>query len=149
MTIGAVTKRVHVAVGVVVDAQQRILVSQRLPHLHQGGLWEFPGGKVEVGENVQQALVRELAEELAVQVLNSAPLLEVSHDYADKSVLLDVWCVDAFAGEPHGREGQQWQWIDVGGLRDLAFPAANQPIIAAIEQWVQARGGRSSESRSS
>lgn len=144
-------KRVHVAVGVVVDAQRRILVSQRLPHLHLGGLWEFPGGKVEAGESVQQALVRELAEELAVQVLNSVPLLEISHDYSDKSVLLDVWCVDAFSGEPHGREGQQWQWVDVAGLHHLEFPAANKPIIAAIEKkfGIYSRDSKSSESTSS
>lgn len=142
-------KRVHVAVGVVVDAQQRILVSQRLPHLHLGGLWEFPGGKVETGESVQQALVRELAEELAVQVLNSVPLIEISHDYSDKSVLLDVWCVDSFNGEPHGREGQQWQWIDADGLHNLEFPAANKPIIAAIEDWLHSRCESSSESTSS
>jgi 8-oxo-dGTP diphosphatase len=135
------TKRVHVAVGVVVNAAQQILVSQRLPHLHQGGLWEFPGGKVESGETVQQALVRELAEELGVQVLRSEALIEISHDYSDKSVLLDVWCVEAFDGQPHGREGQRWQWVDSIGLRDLEFPAANQPIIAAIETWLQMRGG--------
>lgn len=143
------SKRVHVAVGVVVDAQQRILVSQRLPHLHLGGLWEFPGGKVEAGESVQQALARELAEELAVQVLNCVPLIEISHDYSDKSVLLDVWCVDAFGGEPHGREGQQWQWVDAASLHKLEFPAANKPIIAAIETWLQLRDGRSSDSTSS
>lgn len=142
-------KRVHVAVGVVIDADQRILVSQRLAHLHQGGLWEFPGGKVETGETVPEALARELAEELAVEVLRSEPLIEISHDYSDKSVFLDVWCVDRFAGEPHGREGQQWQWVDMAGLRELQFPAANTPIVAAIEAWLQARGGRSSDSRSS
>jgi 8-oxo-dGTP diphosphatase len=147
-------RRVHVAVGVVINAAQQILVSQRLPHLHQGGLWEFPGGKIEPGESVQQALVRELAEELGVQVLRSEPLIEISHDYSDKSVLLDVWCVDAFDGQPHGREGQRWQWIDRAGLIELEFPAANEPIIAAIDIWFQSRGGislsdRSSDSKSS
>lgn len=143
------SKRVHVAVGVVIDAEQKILVSQRLAHLHQGGLWEFPGGKVEAGETVQQALVRELAEELAVEVLRSEPLIEINHDYSDKSVCLDVWVVDAFSGKPEGREGQLWRWVNLRGLHELEFPAANTPIVAAIESWFQTRGGRSVDSRSS
>lgn len=147
--VSSVSKRVHVAVGVVVDAQQRILVSQRLAHLHQGGLWEFPGGKVEAGETVQQALVRELAEELAIDVVRSEPLITISHDYSDKSVLLDVWVADVFTGEPAGREGQRWQWAAVGDLRTLAFPAANAPIVAAVEEWIHARGGRSLDNKSS
>ena len=142
-------KRVHVAVGVVVNAQKCILVSKRPDHVHQGGLWEFPGGKVEPDENVQQALTRELLEELAIEVVSSAPLIAIEHDYSDKSVLLDVWWVDAFTGEPHGREGQLWQWIAVGELRSLAFPAANKPIIDAIEAQIYSRGGKSSESKSS
>lgn len=142
-------KRVHVAVGVVCDAKGRILVSQRPVHVHQGGLWEFPGGKVEVGESVQQALTRELDEELAIQVLGCAPLLEIAHDYADKSVLLDVWWVDEFGGEPHGREGQPWQWVEVAALSTLAFPEANKPIVAAITMRAQSLGGKSSDSRSS
>lgn len=142
-------KRVHVAVGVVCDAMGRILVSQRPAHVHQGGLWEFPGGKVEAGESVQQALTRELDEELAIQVMACVPLLEIAHDYTDKSVLLDVWWVDQFSGEPHGREGQPWQWMEVAALSALTFPEANQPIIAAIAARVQSLGGKSSESKSS
>ena len=132
-------KRVHVAVGVVINAQGLILVSKRPDHVHQGGLWEFPGGKVEADENVQQALTRELSEELAIAVINSAPLIAIEHDYSDKSVLLDVWWIDSFDGEPHGREGQLWQWVAVDKLRDLEFPAANKPIIAAIEKKLNPR----------
>jgi 8-oxo-dGTP diphosphatase len=127
-------KRVHVAVGVVVDGDRRILVARRPDHVHQGGLWEFPGGKVETGETVEVALVRELAEELAIEVVRCQPLIAVQHDYADKAVLLDVWWVDDFRGEAHGREGQPWQWIAAADLHTLSFPAANQPIIAAIEK---------------
>lgn len=127
-------KRVHVAVGVVCDARQRILVSLRPDHVHQGGLWEFPGGKVEPGETVEVALSRELYEELALEVLACRPLLEVRHDYPDKAVLLDVWWIDQFRGEPQGREGQRWQWVPVSALRELEFPAANRPIVEAIER---------------
>lgn len=127
-------KRVHVAVGVISDGANKILVARRAEHLHQGGLWEFPGGKVEAGESVRDALQRELSEELAIQVTSCEPLLTIAHDYNDKSVLLDVWWVGAFHGEPHGREGQPLQWVDAVELRSLQFPAANMSIIIAVEQ---------------
>ena len=88
--------RVVVAVGVIVDRQQRqVLVSQRAADTHQGGLWEFPGGKLETGETVAVALARELLEELAISVSESEPMLRIEHDYVDKQVLLDVWLVTA------------------------------------------------------
>lgn len=127
-------KRVHVAVGVISDGADKILVSRRAEHLHQGGLWEFPGGKVELGETVAAALRRELAEELAIQITAFGPLLTIAHDYNDKAVLLDVWWIDAFEGEPSGREGQPLRWVEISELRSLEFPAANLPIIVAIEE---------------
>ena len=127
---------VHVAVGVISDGAGRILVARRAEHLHQGGLWEFPGGKVESSETVQAALRRELSEELAIDITVFEPLLKIAHDYGDKSVLLDVWWVAAFQGEPSGREGQPLRWVDIAELRALAFPAANVPVIAAIEQRI-------------
>lgn len=126
-------KRVHVAVGVISDGADRILISRRAEHLHQGGLWEFPGGKVEVDETVEQALRRELFEELAIEVIEQQPLLTIAHDYSDKSVLLDVWWVSAFSGEPLGREGQPLRWVNISVLHEIEFPAANQPIIAAVQ----------------
>lgn len=132
--------RVHVAVGVISDGADRILVSLRPQHVHQGGLWEFPGGKVEAGETVERALHRELLEELAIEVRACQPLLTIQHDYPDKSVLLDVWWISAFDGEPHGREGQPWQWVDAAQLGTLKFPEANQPILAAIERFLAVPG---------
>lgn len=126
--------RVHVAVGVVCDGADRILVSRRPQHVHQGGLWEFPGGKVETGETVEQALRRELLEELAIDVRECQPLITIRHDYVDKAVCLDVWWVSAFAGEPHGREGQPWRWVAAAELPSLEFPQANRPILAAISR---------------
>ena len=123
---------VHVAVGVIVDTRRQVLLALRPESSHQGGLWEFPGGKVEAGETVQQALVRELQEELAIVPIAMRPLLEIRHDYPDKSVLLDVWWVDAFEGEPEGREGQPIRWVATELLSDYAFPAANQPIVNAV-----------------
>lgn len=126
------TKFVHVAVGVIFDAQGKILIAKRPDSAHQGGLWEFPGGKVDAEENIHQALVRELKEELAINVTASEPLIQIRHHYADKSVLLDVQKVTAFDGEPTGNEGQPVRWITRNELSSYEFPAANRPIITAI-----------------
>ena len=123
---------VHVAVGVVTDAAGRVLISRRAADRHQGGLWEFPGGKVESGESVTEALRRELNEELGIRVLRTRPLIRVSHDYGDKRVLLDVHQVDEAAGEAHGREGQPVRWVPAEELPRYPFPAANRPILAAV-----------------
>jgi len=131
---GPERKRVHVAVGVVSNGADGILVSRRPDHVHQGGLWEFPGGKVEGGETVEQALRRELLEELAIDVQSCQPLIAIAHDYVDKSVYLDVWWVSRFEGEPHGREGQPWRWVAAQDLCTLEFPEANRPILDAIAQ---------------
>lgn len=122
---------VHVAAAVIADAQGRVLISLRHAHLHQGGLWEFPGGKVEPGEDVYTALVRELREELGVTVQAARPLIRIRHVYPDKQVLLDVWQVTAFDGDPHGREGQPIRWVSPEQLVDYAFPAANRPLVTA------------------
>lgn len=126
------TKLVHVAVGVIVDKDGKVLIAKRPLNVHQGGLWEFPGGKVDTGETAQQALVRELREELAINVLDSRPLIQIRHHYPDKSVLLDVHKIIQFTGEPCGNEGQPVQWVGSKDLNKFDFPAANRPIIAAI-----------------
>ena len=126
---GADPARVHVVAGVILR-DERILVTRRHREAHQGGLWEFPGGKREPGEAPEQALRRELREELGIEVARCAPLLEVSHDYGDKQVLLDVWLVEDFTGEAHGREGQPLRWCNAADLRLLDFPAANTEIVA-------------------
>jgi 8-oxo-dGTP diphosphatase len=123
--------RVHVAAAVIRNTYGQVLIAKRSDDQHQGGLWEFPGGKVEAGESVQSALVRELKEELGIQVEASHPLIQVRHDYPDKSVLLDVWEVTAFLGEPRGLEGQPLKWVSSRQLPDYEFPAANIPIVKA------------------
>ncbi len=123
---------VHVAVGVIRNSRGEILVARRHPHAHQGGLWEFPGGKLEHGESVQQALTRELHEELGITPQRFRPLLRIHHDYKDKQVLLDVWQIDAFSGEPHGKEKQPLMWKLPQQLGNLSFPAANLPIVRAV-----------------
>ena len=126
------TSIVHVAVGVVRNPQGEILIAKRPTHVHQGDLWEFPGGKVETGETLQLALQRELHEELDIDITQCRPLIRIPHCYPDKNVLLDVWLVEAFTGIPHGRENQPIAWCKPTELWNLTFPAANQPIIQAI-----------------
>ena len=124
-------KRVHVAAAVIRGTDGSILIARRADTQHQGGLWEFPGGKVEAGESVEAALARELKEELGITVEVARPLIKVQHDYPDKQVLLDVWEVSAFSGEPHGVEGQPLAWVSQRELVDYRFPDANQPIVGA------------------
>jgi len=130
-------KIVEVAAGVIYNPEGEILIAKRADNQHQGGLWEFPGGKIEQGESAQQALARELHEELAIEVRASEPLVRIAHDYADKSVVLNVWCVTAFSGEARGVEGQPLAWVSVDQLTDYEFPAANEPIIAAVLERAQ------------
>lgn len=124
--------RVHVAVGVIENGAGAVLISRRGASQHQAGKWEFPGGKVEAGESLPEALARELYEELGIRVLSCRALMVVDHDYVDKQVRLDVWRVTSFSGEPTGREGQAVSWVAIPALAGYAFPEANTPIVEAV-----------------
>jgi len=123
---------IHVMAGALEDRHGRILIARRPEGAHQGGLWEFPGGKLEPGETPQRGLERELAEELGIRVLASQPLIRVLHDYGDRRVLLDVRRVTSFAGVPVGREGQPLAWRHPEDMDPGDFPAADRPIITAL-----------------
>lgn len=127
------SKIIHVAAGVIVNETGQILIAQRPLNTHQGGLWEFPGGKLDSGETIQQTLIRELNEELGIVSTSFEPLIQIRHDYVDKSVLLDVWRVTEFEGEAHGKEGQPVRWVCPEALNDYDFPAANLPIVSAAQ----------------
>ena len=124
-------KRIHVVAAVIENELEQIFIAKRPEHVHQGGLWEFPGGKVEASESAEQALKRELFEELGIQIQKFEPLIQILHDYSDKSVFLDVWRVTQFDGTAHGKEGQQTRWINKKDLSNFDFPDANKPIITA------------------
>ena len=127
---------VHVAVGVILDGHGNILITRRASDAHQGGLWEFPGGKVEDGETLQVALSRELREELGIEIGRTSELLEVRHDYGDKAVLLDVHVVWEFNGEARGLENQPLSWVAPQELWQFEFPAANVPIVDAVAKFL-------------
>lgn len=119
-------------VGAISDPAGRMLVTKRPDHVHQGGLWEFPGGKLEPGESPEHGLARELAEELGIEVRDSRPLIRIRHHYGDRHVLLDVRCVRSYAGIPVGLEGQPLAWQRPEAMDPACFPAADRPIITAL-----------------
>jgi len=127
---------VHVAVGVITSVnetnQTQYFLTKRLDNAHQGGKWEFPGGKVEKDETVAQALARELKEEINIDVLSCQPLITIDHDYGDKKVCLEVFVVDNYIGEPSAQEGQEQSWFALKEFKDLDFPKANEAIIAKL-----------------
>lgn len=125
--------QIDVAVAILLNAQQQVLTSWRQPHQHQGGLWEFPGGKREPEESMFEALQREIQEELGVSVEKAEAFVRIDHDYGDKKVSLDVWLVSHFVGEPQGKEGQPLKWQAINELDAKQFPAANTAIIEALQ----------------
>ena len=134
-------KAIDVVAGVIFDASRsRVLLALRKPGQHQGGLWEFPGGKVEAGEAIVPALARELREEIGIVVGETAPRCTLEHAYPDKTVRLHVLDVLGFDGAPEGREGQELRWVGLGGLGGMAFPAANAGIVAGLVGGARSTG---------
>ena len=123
----------QVAVGVVKNPEGKILISLRHAELHQGGLWEFPGGKIDASETAESALARELKEELNIDVTAASPLITIRHRYPDRFVQLNVFLVEQFSGEAKSLEGQPFKWVAPAELDQYKFPAANQPIITAAQ----------------
>lgn len=132
-TEAGLKKSVLVAVGVIENGAGDIFICRRGESQHQACKWEFPGGKVEAGETVPQALARELEEEIGIWVASCQPFMRIEHDYGDKQVILDIRKVTAFEGEAHGREGQPSRWVPIPELHRYDFPAANAPIVHKLQ----------------
>jgi 8-oxo-dGTP diphosphatase len=124
-------KHVHVVAGVLRDARGRILLARRTEGRDLAGLWEFPGGKVEPGESPEDALVRELREELGISAAVGASVIRVQMAYPDKQLLLDVREV-AFSGHPRGLEGQALAWVPLHKLPDYPMPPADVPVVEEL-----------------
>jgi 8-oxo-dGTP diphosphatase len=127
-----VTAAVRVVAAVLRDEHGRVLIAQRPAGKHMGGYWEFPGGKIAPGESSEQALKRELAEELGVSLRRCHPLLQLRHDYTDRVVELEVFAVDDYAGAPAGLEAQALKWVAAAELGSQALLPADQPIVEAL-----------------
>lgn len=128
----AASAHVHVGVGVVVDQQGRVLLARRQAHKDFAGMLEFPGGKVRTGEQVQDAIRRELKEEVGIDALELKPLIGVPYCYAHKNVFLDTWRVERFKGEARAMESQSILWQPFATLDPAHFPPANRAIITAL-----------------
>jgi mutator protein MutT len=122
---------IHVAAAALFD-RRRVLIAQRPAGKHHAGSWEFPGGKIEPGEDSRAALARELDEELGIAIEHARPLLRVRHAYPEREVLLDVWVVRRYRGEPRGRDGQALRWCSRRELEEAELLPADRPIVAAL-----------------
>ncbi|MEH6445542.1 MAG: 8-oxo-dGTP diphosphatase MutT [Oceanospirillaceae bacterium] len=125
-------KKIHVVASVVFNSTGQVFLTKRALKAHQGGLWEFPGGKVEADESCFCALQRELLEELGIEINSAEAFISIPFEYPDKAILLDVFTVDDYQGEPWGKEGQQGAWFALADLAQLQFPAANEPILEKL-----------------
>jgi 8-oxo-dGTP diphosphatase len=123
-----------VAAIALVDADSRVLIAQRPPGKHLAGLWEFPGGKLHEGETPEAALIRELQEELGIDVETSclAPLSFASHAYEAFHLLMPLYVCRIWNGTPQAREGQQLKWVKPARLADWPMPPADAPLVAAL-----------------
>jgi 8-oxo-dGTP diphosphatase len=129
-------REAHVALpvvaGLVLDAGGSLLIAQRPPGGWQPGKWEFPGGKIEPGESELQALQRELAEELGLQVTAARKLFFFEHQYTDRRVKIALWLVTDYAGEPRGLEGQALRWVMPSELDSVDLLDADKPVVPRL-----------------
>lgn len=125
---------IHVVAGVITDPRGRILLARRTRGRDLAGLWEFPGGKVDPGETPEQALVRELHEELGIEARLGPPLIEVPYRYPHKRLRLDVRAIAGYRGTPKGLDGQALAWVPPAKLASYPMPAADRPVVAALQQ---------------
>ncbi len=133
MTIPAGPRSViHVVAGLLIE-NNRVCITRRRDDAHQGGKWEFPGGKLEPGEDRLSGLKRELHEELGIDVRRAIPFQQVRHAYPDLEVLLDVWRITDYEGVPHGREAQEMRWIEIPHLDPREFPDADRPVLRRLQ----------------
>ncbi|KGY08650.1 8-oxo-dGTP diphosphatase MutT [Vibrio sinaloensis] len=126
-------KRIHIVAGIIFNQDKsQVFITKRPDDKHKGGFWEFPGGKVEPEESVEQALVRELEEEIGIVTTQQQPFEHLEFDYPEKSLKFDFIAVTQFDGQPYGREGQEGLWVKISDLAQYAFPEANVPILERV-----------------
>ncbi len=125
--------QIPVAVGVVMNSEQQVLMTQRPDDKDYAGFWEFPGGKVESGESTYQALCREFKEEIAIEVEQAEPLITLQHQYKNYAVQLHVWLITQYAGELQAMENQAMQWVTLSEVDSYQVLEANHEIIEALK----------------
>ena len=126
-------KRIHIVAGIIFNQDKsQVFITKRPDDKHKGGFWEFPGGKVEEGETIEQAMTRELDEEIGIKVTEQSLFENLEFDYTDKSLKFDFILVTDFEEQPYGKEGQQGEWVRLESLNQYAFPEANVPILERV-----------------
>ncbi len=123
---------IPVAAACLINSQGEVLICQRPVGKIAAGKWEFPGGKIEAGESAREALARELREELGIEVLEAQPLIRITHEYSDRTVRLDAWCVTRFNGELRAQEAPALAWVRPEGLASWDLLAADAPLVTAL-----------------
>ena len=129
-------KRIEVAVGIVINAQKQVLVGQRVVKDRNYKKWEFPGGKIEPGESVEQALKREFFEETGLVINESQAFMHVDHNYPDRKVKLHVRLIQQANPKPQAKEGQALKWVSDTELCELDFLEGNQVILDKLRQSI-------------
>lgn len=122
---------IHAVAGIL-HKEHRILIAERPAGKPYAGYWEFPGGKIEKDESGEQALTRELAEELGITVLSATFLFTHQHAYPDKAIVLQVWRVDQFEGLPEGRENQLLEWSPFDQIKNYKIFEGNHAILGKL-----------------
>lgn len=132
----------HVSAAALLDADGRVLMAKRPEGKAMAGMWEFPGGKVEMGETPEAAMIREIREELGVEICPHcfAPVGFVSHAYEQFHLVMYLFAVNRYEGIPQAKEGQELTWKRPEHLRKMALPAADIPLIEPLAHYVAARG---------
>jgi len=123
-----------VAAGILCDEDDRVLIAERLGDGPFHGMWEFPGGKIGADETAAEALSRELAEELGVEVTASQSFMNLRHEYDDRVVTIEFFVVSEWRREPKGLEGQALRWVAKSQLNSTELLPADMPVVAALQQ---------------
>jgi len=126
-------KKLQIAVGIIRNADNAIFITRRAVDAHMANKWEFPGGKIETGETPEQALIRELQEEVGILAQEPALFETLEYTFPDRHISLWFYIVDKWQGDPWGKEGQPGEWVAVSALEAAAFPPANEPVVARLK----------------
>ena len=122
----------HVVAGALFNASGCVLIAQRPPGKHMAGGWEFPGGKLEPGEDRFAGLRRELIEEIGVEVIRAEPLIAYEHRFADRVIFLDLWWIGEYSGVPKSLDSQALRWVQLAELENVGLLEADRPMIPAL-----------------